>query len=99
MLSCSFSSSRWSSAAVRGLGWRIGPCSEGCRSIEGIVVACGGRGEEGTLEWLGSGGGPMIPEVLREPSGLASCGLEVEVLLDDLKGRGVLTSGGAMFGA
>lgn len=75
MLSCSFSSSRCNSAAVRGLGCLMGPCSEGCRSIVGeTVVACGGRGEEGKLlvEWLGSGGGPIAAEVLRERCGLVS---------------------------
>lgn len=67
MLSCSFSSSKCSSAAVRGLGCLIGPCSEGCRSMVGdTVVAWGGLGEEGKLEWLGSGGGPITAEVLRE---------------------------------
>lgn len=102
MLSCSFSSSRWSSAAVRGRGCRIGPCSEGWRSRAGeMVVAWGGLGEEGRLLVLGIGGGPMMVEVLRESSGLAVwevvVGFVIEVFLEDLEGRGVLTSGGAMF--
>lgn len=52
---------------MSGLGCLIGPCSEGCRSMVGdTVVAGGGRGGEGKLEWLGSGGGPITADVLRE---------------------------------
>lgn len=75
MLSCSFSSSRWSSAAVSGLGCRIGPCSWPCEDGDLCIITCGGRGEFGRLLLLGKGGGPITAEVRRESPGLACCEL------------------------
>lgn len=61
MLSCSFSSSRCSSAAVSGLGCLNGPCDD-CEGS--IIAAVDGRGELGRLPVFGTGGGPMTAEVL-----------------------------------
>ena len=74
MLSCSFSSSRCSSAAVSGLGCRIGACACPCDEGERSIIACGGRGELGRLLLFGTGGGPIIDDTRLPWSEVSCCG-------------------------
>ena len=96
MLSCSFSSSRCNSAAVSGLGCRIGPCEVAGKSA---MTALGGRGELGRLLLVGTGGGPITDDVLLDRPVLvwsASALFEADAVCEVPRRGCELRSGGAI---
>lgn len=68
ILSCSFSSSRCISAAVSGLGCRIGPLV----ALPMLVVLLA-RGDVDNELFCGMEGGPITAAVLCEARGLVDC--------------------------
>lgn len=69
MLSCSFSSSRCISAAVRGLGCRIGPLT--ALPVLAALIALLVEDDADTELFGGMDGGPITVAVLCENRGLA----------------------------